>query len=498
VKRFGTPGSASYRSSSLSRLTRIAAFTLVLLLGVVLRGHAETPDAGAAAGYTPRPSAPAKERTLHVDARAGGRVLRIPIEGTIDLGLMALVQRALEQHDAVAVVLEINTLGGRVDAAIKIRDALLESKLKTIAFIHPRAISAGALITLACDFVAISNGASIGAATPIQLGEGGAQPVEEKMVSYFRTEMRSTAEAKGRRGDIAEAMVDASVVIPELDPADKLLTLDTAGALSTGIADFAAQNVDEVLAKLGLAQAPRSNVTENWAEALVRFLTDPVVSGLLMSLGTLGILIELYAPGHAIPGALGVLSLALFFGGHLLVHLAGLEELLLLFAGFALLALEVFVIPGFGVAGVTGIVCIFASLLLTLIGLPLSVVFSTSAWVEPLTRVCAALSVTILGMLLAIRILPGTRAGKRLVLASATSRQRGFVASDESRFRGKLGVAESDLRPVGVARFGDERVDVVTEGEYVPRGQPLEVVHVEGARIVVRVVAAAPEGEAKV
>jgi membrane-bound serine protease (ClpP class) len=192
-----------------------------------------------------------------------------------------------------------------------------------------------------------------------------------------------------------------------------------------------------------------------------------------------------------------LLSLAPFFGGHLLVHLAGLEELLLLAVGFALLMLEVFVIPGFGVAGVTGIVCIFASLLLTLIGLPLSVVFSTSAWVEPLTRVCAALTVTILGMLLAIRVLPGTRAGKRLVLASATSRHHGFVASDESRFSGKLGVAESDLRPVGVARFGDERIDVVTEGEYVPRGQPLEVVHVEGARIVVRV-RETPQGETKV
>lgn len=431
---------------------------------------------------------------LHVDARPGARVLRIPISGTIDLGVTALVQRALEQEqDAVAVVLDINTLGGRVDAAIQIRDALLESKLKTIAFVHPRAISAGALISLACDFIAISKGGTIGAATPIQLGEGGAQPVEEKMVSYFRTEMRSTAEAKGRRGDIAEAMVDASVMIPDLDPADKLLTLDTAGALSTGIADFAAQNVDEVLKTLGLAQSPRADVLENWAEALVRFLTDPVVSGLLMSLGTLGILIELYAPGHGIPAALGVLSLALFFGGHLLVHLAGLEELLLLCAGFVLLMLEMFVIPGFGVAGVTGIVCIFASLLLALIGLPLSVVFSTSAWVEPLTRVCAALMVTILGMLLAIRFLPHTRAGKRLVLARTNARSEGFVASDESRFVGKLGVAESDLRPVGVARFGSERVDVVTEGEYVSRGEALEVLHVEGARIVVRVVSKAHE-----
>ena len=424
---------------------------------------------------------------MTIAAPAGAVVVRIPINGTIDLGLAALVTRALASHqDAAAVLLDINTLGGRVDAAIQVRDALLESKVKTIAFVHPRAISAGALISLACDYILMAKGGSIGAATPIQLGEGGAQPVEEKMVSYFRTEMRATAEAKGRRGDIAEAMVDSQVHIDDVVVAGKLLTLDTAAALELGMADAEADSVQAVLDQLGLGAAPTTTVDENWAELLVRFLTDPVVSGLLMSLGTLGILIELYTPGVGIPGALGVLSLGLFFGGHLLVNLAGLEELLLLVVGLGLLAAEVFVIPGFGVAGVLGILCIFAALALSLIGLPVSVVLSTSAWVEPLTRVSTALVVTVVLMIIALRFLPRTRAGRGLVLSTAAGRDAGFVAADQRRFLGQEGTAESDLRPSGVARFGDDRIDVVSEGGYIARGCRVRVTLVEGARIVVR------------
>src|SRR5690606_28940275 len=186
-----------------------------------------------------------------------------------------------------------------------------------------------------------------------------------------------------------------SVEIPDLVPAGKLLTLDTSGALKWNIADLRAENVDAVLSAVGLPDAPREKTSENWAEKLVRFLTDPVVSGLLMSLGTLGILIELYTPGFGLPGALGALCITLFFGGHLLVNLAGLEEVLLFTAGLGLIALEMLVIPGFGVTGILGIVCIVAGLVLTLVGLPLGVTFRTGAWVEPLGRVSAAMVVTV-------------------------------------------------------------------------------------------------------
>jgi membrane-bound serine protease (ClpP class) len=470
-----------------------SVLTLWLLCGSFLLARfagAEPADAGVSKSepYTPRPSAsPSGKRDVTIHASSSATVVHVRIDGTVDLGLSAFLDRVIAQHpNAAALLLEINTLGGRVDAAIQIRDALLASKIKTIAFIHPRAISAGALISLACDVIAISSGASIGAATPIQMGEGGAEPVGEKMVSYFRTEMRTTAEAKGRRGDVAEAMVDSSVEIPGLDPAGKLLTLDTEGALSTGIADFKADSVQQVLEQVQLGSSKRETQSENWAEKLVRFLTDPVVSGLLMSLGTLGILIELYTPGLGLPGALGTLCLALFFGGHLLVNLAGLEELILFVVGLGLLALEVLVLPGFGIAGVLGIVCMVASLVLTLVGLPLGVTFQTGAWVEPLVRVTAALIATVVLMLLSLRVLPKSRAARGLVLSSSAASSEGFVAHDSTRLLGQVGVSESELRPAGVVRFGSERVDVVSEGTFVARGQSVRVVQVEGVRVVVR------------
>jgi membrane-bound serine protease (ClpP class) len=177
----------------------------------------------------------------------------------------------------------------------------------------------------------------------------------------------------------------------------------------------------------------------------------------------------------------------LFFGGHLLVNLAGLEELILFTVGLGLLAAEVFLIPGFGIAGIVGLLCLFAALVLTLIGLPLDVTLKTGAFVEPLTRVTWALFSTIVLMLIAIRFLPRTTAGRRLVLESATSRKEGFMsAPDASKRVGQRGVAESDLRPAGIARFGDERVDVVTEGAYIEAGSPVRVIDVEGMRVVVR------------
>jgi membrane-bound serine protease (ClpP class) len=476
------------------------AFCLIALVALgaaslALRVQAES-DAGVARkkseAYRPQPSlhTGAADRSLAMSVPAGAKVLKVPIHGTIDLGVAAFLRRVLEDHaDAAVIILDVNTLGGRVDAGIQMRDALLESKVRTVAFVHPRAISAGALIALSCDVIAVVKGASIGAATPIELGEDGAKPVEEKMVSYFRTEMRSTAEAKGRRGDIAEAMVDASVEIEGLDTSDKLLTLDTQSALAWKMADLEASSVADITKAFGIDAAHVVEERENWAEQVVRFLTDPVVSGLLMSLGTLGILIELYTPGLGIPGALGVLCLTLFFGGHLLVKLAGLEELLLFVVGLASLLIELFVIPGFGIAGITGLLCMFVALMLTLTGLPLDVALSSGAWMEPFGRVSIASLVTFIAMVVAARYLPRTRAGRALVLERATTRSEGFTSAPEQQRRlGQLGVAETDLRPSGLGRFGEERVDVVSEGDYVAKGVRIQVVEVAGARVVVRVI----------
>jgi len=412
-----------------------------------------------------------------------------PIEGMIDLGLAPFVQRVLSeaaQAGAAAVILEINTFGGRVDAAVLIRDAVLNARVPTVAFINKRAISAGALISLSAEKIVMANGGTIGAATPVQMGQPGApaQPVEEKSVSYVRKEFRATAEARRRPPLIAEAMVDADVQIPGLIDKGKLLTLTTEEALQHKVADFRAESIDGVLAQLALAGAQLKRASPNWAEELVRFLTHPVVSSLLMTAGMLGIFLEIRTPGFGLPGALGIASLALFFWGHWLVQLAGWEELLLVVSGFVLLVLEIFVIPGFGLAGIAGIVALLAGLSLSLIGGGATWGFVALA----LGRVLISVFLALAASLLLLRFLPRLPFGRQLILATGLGAGEGYASAPESdsKWLGKTGTSFSPLRPAGIAVIDGERVDVVSDGEFIDAGASILVTRVDGNRIVVR------------
>jgi membrane-bound serine protease (ClpP class) len=412
----------------------------------------------------------------------------VPIQGIIDLGLAPFVDRALREASeaqAAAVILDINTFGGRVDAAVLIRDSLLRSRLRTVAFVNKRAISAGALISLASERIAMADGATIGAATPVRMGgpEGGAQPVEEKTVSYMRKEFRATAESRNRPPEVAEAMVDADVVIDGLVEKGKLLTLTTTEALKHEIADFRADSLEAVLSQLDLGNAEIRRLSPNWAEQLVRFLTNPILSSVLMTVGILGIIVELRTPGFGIPGALGLTSLALFFWGHWLVSLAGWEELLLVTAGMGLLALELFVIPGFGIAGIVGILGILGGLTLSLIGAgaTLELVFRAAG------RVALSVLVAFGGALALLPLLPRLPYGRGLILQTGLDSLAGYASAPEGdqRWIGKRGTAASPLRPAGIADLEGERVDVVSDGDFIEAGTPIEVVRVDGNRIVV-------------
>jgi membrane-bound serine protease (ClpP class) len=432
----------------------------------------------ALAGLAPAQAQPARP-LVHV----------APIEGVIDLGLAPFVRRALDEAasaGAAALVLEVNTFGGRVDAAVQIRDALLDSRVKTIAYVNKRAISAGALISLAAEHIVMAGGSTIGAATPVQAGQPGAapQPVQEKTVSYVRKEFRATAESRKRPALIAEAMVDADVSIRGVIEKGKLLTLTTDEALKHKLADFRADTLEAALERLGLGGAELRRVSPNWAENLVRFLTHPVVSSLLVSIAMIGILIELRTPGFGVPGAAGVGSLGLFLWGHWLVQLAGWEELLLALGGVLLLVLELFVIPGFGVAGILGILALLAALVLSMLGpgdTP-QFIMATAA------RVAFALVFAILASLALLRYLPRLPVGRQLVLKTGLAAAQGYASAPEHdhALLGKRGRASTPLHPAGIAEIEGERVDVVSDGELVEPGQLIEVIRVDGNRIVVR------------
>ena len=433
----------------------------------------------------------------------GQTVVVIPIGGTIDQGLAPYVKRCLEtasQRGAKAVILNVDTFGGRVDAAVIIRDAVLAAPIPVIAYVNRRAISAGALISYAADFIAFAPGSSMGAATPVQIQGGQMEEVGEKVVSYMRSEMRATAEANGRNGDVAEAMVDRSITIEGVSEHNKLLTVTTDQALKFDIANAQVDSLDALLIQLGLSKATRVEPQVTWAEKLARFLTDPVVSGMLMSIGMLGLLIEFYTPGFGFAGALGLLCLLLFFSGHLIVDLAGWEEVILFVVGLVLLGVEIFVIPGFGVVGALGIAAIVGSLVLALLGMPVSTAWELGAVGGALGKVMLSMAGTVVAALILARYIPKSRVGRSLVLQTTLGSAHAIAeapppTSGFSGYVGRTGIAVTDLRLSGKASLGDELLDVVSQHEYLDKGTPIRVVEVEGARIVVIRERARTEGD---
>lgn len=411
----------------------------------------------------------------------------VTIDGTIDLGLAPFLARTIREAqdaNASAVLLDINTLGGRVDAAVAMRDALLNAPVRTIAFVNPRAISAGALIALAAETIVMTSGGTLGAAAPVVSGGGASQPASEKSVSYVRKEFGATAERRGRPREFAEAMVDVDVEIPRVVAKGKLLTLTTAEALQHKVAERQADTLERALAAAGLPDADVRRASQTWAETLVRFLTNPIVSSFLMTIGVLGIMVEIRTPGFGVPGSLGLLSFGLFFWGHWIVQLAGWEELLLVAAGVLLLGLEAFVIPGFGVAGVAGIGALVAGFAMTLVGAGATPAIILGA----LGRVAISLLVALGAGVALLSVLPRLPYGRRLVLDTEMRSDEGYALSgDTDRLQvGQTGITLSPLRPAGVADIKGRRVDVVSEGGYVEAGSEITVTRVDGNRIVVR------------
>jgi membrane-bound serine protease (ClpP class) len=410
-------------------------------------------------------------------------VFRIPISGVIENGLAPYVARALREAasaGAVAAVLDLDTPGGRVDAAERIVDAVRASSVPVYAYVNPRAFSAGAMIALATKGIYMAPAGVIGAATPV---DGGGTKAPEKIVSALRAEFRALAEAGGLDPRVAEGMVDETLAIPGVKPAGQLLTLSTSEALKLGFAKGEAADLDAMLGALGIVGAGIVTPSLNWAELVVRFLTHPLVSPLLLSLGMLGLIFEIKSGAFGLGGLLSLASLGLFFGSSLLLGLAGWEEVLLLGIGLIALGVEVFVLPGFGVAGVLGTVLITASMLLALVGSAPNV----NDFLQAGAILVASLVVTGAVLFGWLRHLPNSQRWGGLFLKTSSYADEGFVSAlPRPDLVGRPAEAYTDLRPSGTALVDGERLDVVTEGEFISAGTPLTVLRSDGYRHVVR------------
>jgi len=423
--------------------------------------------------------------TVSAQAGPGPLVYRLDVHGTIENGLAPYIARGVREANragAAAIYLDLDTPGGRVDAAERIADALRSSKVPVYAFVNPRAYSAGALIALATSGIYMRPGAVLGAATPVD-GEGTKAP--EKYVSAMRGEFRALAEQHGLDPRIAEAMVDENLGVPGLVPAGRLVTLSTNEALRVKYARAEVNDEADLLTHIGLTGAAVRAVDINWAEVVVRFLTSPIVSPLLLSLGVLALLAEIKAGAHGLGLLIGFVALGLFFGSSLILGLAGLEEVILLGLGVLAVAVEVFLLPGFGIAGVLGALLIGAAVVLAMLGN-----FPTGGDViQALAVLGASVFITLAVAYAWLRHLPNSRRFAGLIHQDSAQSAEGYVSAlPRGDLIGKVGVAATDLRPAGVANVAGERIDVVTEGEYLAAGMQVEVVRAEGYRHVVRAV----------
>lgn len=468
--------------------------------------------------------------------------IRTEIGGGLSTYIKKGIQKA-EQANADAIIFDVDTPGGRVDSAVKIVRSIQDTQIPTIAFVNRQAISAGAMISAACDQIVMTSGATIGDTAPVdsQGNEAG-----EKAVAYIRGTIRSTAERQGRNPDIAEAMVDKRLVLVRLENGDiiklrpeeyfseqevgtqmqvlcgvgELLNLTTRQALEYGFVEAQAESLTELIAQYqiveidqdysdtvvtaltqddvlrqqkergndrvtlrkSLANAEVEKFVVTLADRTVFFVTSPYISALLLSLGGLGLLVEIRTPGFGIPGFLGLLFIGLFFGGHMLNEVPNAYFVALIFVvGLALIVLEVFVIPGFGVAGILGLLLMLGSIFYTFFQ-------STDDVRTALLWLSVSIIFTSVLAILATVFLPKSAPFQRFALSTVMSTDQGYHSAgtqDFQSFLGKTGVALTPLRPAGTARIDNKRLDVVTVGDFIAQNTPVKVLEVEGSKISV-------------
>jgi membrane-bound serine protease (ClpP class) len=438
----------------------------------------------------------------------------IPIHGPIEPALLFAIRRGLDEavaRKAAAVVFSMDTPGGTVDAAREIVHSIQSLDIPAYTFVEKDAFSGGAIVALATKRIYMAPGSVIGDAMPILMGLLGGvedlpESIEEKMVSGVAALVRAAAEQGGHDPALAEAMVRRDVVY-EIDgevikPEGRLLTLTDREAsrmvgegaarrplLSSGTVD----GIDDLLERAGLAGAVVRRFDVTWSERLARWLV--LLGPLLFIAGLLGVYIEIKTPGFGVPGTLGILCLVLFFWGHHIAGLAGYEDVLLFGVGLLFLLVEVFVTPGFGLMGISGLLMMFVGVLLGMVRR-----YPGGGWFPPwemwqrpmLTFSASLLAAGIAGAWIARR-LPSAPLFSRVVLQAATTRRQGFAAAKDAAARvGQVGRTLAPLRPSGPARFGEERLDVITDGAFIDAGVDVRVAAVRGSRIVVE---PAPRGE---
>ena len=411
-------------------------------------------------------------------------IYRIRLDQDIDKSSQRLVTLGLEkalEADSDYILLDLDTYGGAVDAADSIRSAILRCPVPVVAYINMQAASAGALISIACDSIYMKTGSSIGAATVVDQG-GNVMP--DKYQSFMRGMMRSTAQATGRDPKIAESMTDTANV----------LTLTPSEAIEVGYCEGIAESYTEVAALLAGDDAFEvRNMSDDmtWLDKLIQFLLNPFLQSIFMMMIVGGIFVEIRTPGIGLPLLTAVIGALLYFAPAYLGHLAEYWEILLFVVGLILVGLEIFVIPGFGVAGISGIVLVVLSLALAMVDNTELLTWEGKLNLEPILRptglVIISAAAAIFGSVWLVKKLYATRSFDHIALRQEMKASDGFtgVVSGLESLVGEEVVVFTDMRPSGKVKTGDGRIHeaALKFGGYASKGESLRVVSAEQGRL---------------
>lgn len=427
---------------------------------------------------------------LHAQHDESPLVVHLKIDESIDPRTNRYAELGLayaEEMDADYVILELDTYGGALTDADDIRTRILDFERPIYAFINKDAASAGALISIACDSIYMAKGSSIGAATVVTQ-DGAAAP--DKYQSYMRSIMRSTAEAKGRDPRMAEAMVDEDIELDSIAMEGKILTLATSEAIEYGFCEAQVDNIQAIMERSGISSYELKEYKLGSADKIIALFLNPFVSGILILIIIGGIYFELQTPGVGFPILASLVAIILYFVPNYLNGLAENWEIALFIIGIIFIALEVFVIPGFGVAGILGMICTFSSLILVMLNNDL---FDFSfVGSDQLIVSIATVSVGLIGAI-ALMFFGGakllnSRMFKRITLADVQNKEDGFTSTPypNKSMVGTQGVAYTRLRPSGKIEIDGSIHDAVTRGGFIERGASVEVISEEGSSLKVK------------
>lgn len=399
-----------------------------------------------------------------------GDVYIVPIKGEINKATYNFLNHTMDKiikENPSAIIFEIDTYGGLVNEAEKIKTLIMSSPVPTISYVNNKAESAGVLVTIAAEKVVMANSATIGSAET--------NPNTEKILSMWRGLLRDTAQYRDRNPEVVEAMADKDIEIEGLVNRGKLVNLTSQEAVKYGIADLATDNYNDILDYFNLSNANIQRVDESLQIKLAKYISNPYISSILLTLGFVGLVIEILTPGFGLGGTISIIGFGLYFGGNILAGNSHWTSLILFVTGLILLIIEA-LMPGFGLPGISGIILVIVGTVLAMDSLGAAVL-----------SLSIAIIITTIVTIILVKMGFKSKMLNKIILETEHKDEKGYLSSDSmDQYMDKEGTTITELRPSGFIEIDGIKLDALSDVGLIPKDTTIKVARVEGSKIFVR------------